>query len=219
MRAIAQTVGPLAAASANNIALSQTPGGAGPITLNGSTVSGGIATLDNPRQVIVTSAGNDSGITFTITGTNWSGNTWSEIVPGANAGVASSVLDYATVTKIAASGATASTITVGTSGVAGSPWTRLDEWSGSDVAMQCDATGTVNYTVQSTLDDPNDPTNPVAVSAVVWLNTNDSSAVNATGSVQTNFLMTPRWVRVLLNSGTGSVRSTVYQPGTKKVAF
>jgi hypothetical protein len=72
----------------------------------------------------------------------------------------------------------------------------------------------VNYTVQSTLDDPNDPTNPVAVSSVVWINSSDAGAVAATTSIQTNFAYTPTYARVLLNSGTGSVTATFAQAGS-----
>ena len=81
-------------------------------------------TLDAPRRVIVTSAGNDTGIKFTITGTarNEQGNVvQSETITGAN-GVASTTQDFLTVTSVVASGATASTITVGTSGTASGPW-------------------------------------------------------------------------------------------------
>src|ERR1700691_2559563 len=78
MRTVVATVGPLASASANNIALSQTPGAAGALTLNGSTVTGAVATLDNPRRVLITTA--DTTHTFTVTGTTPTGATISEVV-------------------------------------------------------------------------------------------------------------------------------------------
>src|SRR5580704_10734052 len=93
----------LATASANNVALSQSPG-AGAITLNGSTVSGGVATLDIQRRVIITSGGNDTGINFTVTGTNSAGFPISDTFAGANVGAAQSNLDFLTVTKIVQSG-------------------------------------------------------------------------------------------------------------------
>lgn len=208
MRPITATVGPLTAASANNIALSQTPGAAGALTLNGALVSGGVATLDNPRRVLITTA--DTTHTFTITGTTPTGSVLSEsfLVAG---GATSSQLDYATVISITISGAATGAVTVGTNGVASTPWVRLDEWANPPVGIQCDVTGTVNYTVQSTYDDPNSPTDPVSPSAVTWIATNDTNAVNATGSVQTNFLFTPTFVRALLNSGSGSVAMKVIQ--------
>src|SRR5690349_9122021 len=105
----------LVAAAATGISTSQGPITAGnKFTLNGSKVSGGVATFDSQRRVIITSAGNDSGITFTITGTNDDGNTISEVLTGANATAAVSGLDYLTVTSIVANGTTASTVTAGT---------------------------------------------------------------------------------------------------------
>jgi hypothetical protein len=115
------------------------------------------------------------------------------------------------VTSIAINGAATAAVTVGTNAIASTPWVRLDEWANPPVSIQCDVTGTVNYTVQSTNDDPNSPTDPVSPSAVTWINTNDASAVNAVGSVQTNYIFAPTFVRTLLNSGTGSVAMKVVQ--------
>lgn len=213
MRPITVSVGPLAAASTTNIKTAAAIGGAGAVTLNGSTVSGGVATLDTARRVIFTSAGNDTGITFTITGTNWSGSPISETVTGASGGAASTVLDYKTVTGVTASGASAGNVSIGTNGVAASPWVRLDGWMYSNVSIQADVTGTVNYTLQQTLNDPNSPTNPVALASMDWLSTSDTAGVGATASLQSNYLFVPVFARVLLNSGTGSVTATYLQSG------
>lgn len=217
MRPITGTVGPLSAGSANNIATSQTPASAGALTLNGSTVVNGVAVLDDARRVLITTA--DTTHTFTITGTTPTGSALSESFLVA-AGATASQLDYATVTSITISGGATAAVTVGTNGVASTPWVRLDEWARPEVAIQCDVSGTVNYTVQSTLDDPNSPTNPVVPSAVTWVNSPDANAVGATGAVQTSYggyaayaAMTPTFVRVLLNSGTGTVTTTVTQLG------
>jgi len=208
MRPIIVTVGPLAAASANNIATSQTPAGAGALTLNSSLVTGGVAILDTPRRILITTS--DTTETFTITGTTPTGTLLTEsfLVSG---GSTYSALDYATVTSITISGAATGAVTVGTNSIASTPWVRLDEWANTQVAIQCNGTGTANYTVQSTMDDPNSAFAPVTPSAVDWVNTNDTNAVNATGVVQTNFLFSPTFARVLLNSGTGTVTTTFAQ--------
>jgi hypothetical protein len=208
MRPITAIVGPLAAASANNIALSQTPGAAGALTLNGSLVVAGVAVLDNPRRVLITTA--DTTHTFTVTGATPTGSVISEVV-GPITTSAFTAQDFKTVTSVTINGAATAAVTVGTNGIASTPWVRLDEWASPPVGIQCDVTGTVNYTVQSTYDDPNSPTDPVSVSAMQWIATNDTSAVNATASVQTNFIFTPTYVRALLNSGTGSVAMKVIQ--------
>jgi hypothetical protein len=208
MRPVTVSVGPLAAASANNIALSQTPGAAGPLTLNGSLVVGGVAILDTPRRILATTA--DSTHTLTVVGLSPTGTALTEVLV-LNGTSVQSTLDYAKVTSITINAAATAAITVGTSGVASTPWVRLDEWAAPQVGIQCDVTGTVNYTVQSTFDDPNSATNPVVPSAMTWVATNDPSGVGATGAIQTNYVFSPTFVRVLLNSGTGSVTATFAQ--------
>jgi len=212
MQPITISVGPIAAASANNIALSQVVSGASNVTLNGALVSGGVATLDVPRRVLITNVGNDSGITFTVYGTTFGGASVTEVLQGTSGSTVASTVDFKTVTRIATSGSTSvSGITVGTNGVAGSRWLRLDNWADAQTAIQCNATGTVNYTVQVTMDDPNDPVSPVGIASVTWLNTNDGDAVTAVGDVFTNFDWTPSYARLLLNSGSGSVSGTFAQ--------
>jgi len=213
MRTTAITVGPLASASANNICLSQTPTAAAGFTINGALASGGVATLDTPRRVLFTTGADESAKTITVTGTNWSGQPISETLTGPNATTGYTVLDYATVTKIGISSNAAGAITVGTNGIASSPWLRLDEWALPQVAIQADVTGTVNYTLQQTLDNPNDTTNPVAAASVAWINSSDVNVVSATTNQQSNYAYAPVYVRVLLNSGTGSVTARYTQSG------
>jgi hypothetical protein len=212
MQPISVTIGPLSAASANNIATSQTVTGAANVVLNGALVSGGVAYLDSPRRVLITNVGNDAAITFTVYGTTFGGASVSEVLQGTSGSAVASTVDFATVTRIATSGSTsASGITVGTNTVAGSRWVRLDSWADAQTAIQCTATGTVNYTVQVTMNDPNDPISPVDINAVTWLNSNDTDAVTAIGDIFTNFDWTPTYARILLNSGSGTVVGTFAQ--------
>ena len=194
-----------------SIVISVTPSGntAAAVTVG----TGGLALLDTARRVLITSAGNDSGITFTITGVDWAGTTISETLTGGNAAAVYSTLDYLGVVKIAVSGATASTVTVGTNGVASSPWVNLDTWANGTVVGQCVVSGTVNYTVQLTNDDPNSIGNPIARTAVTWdSGAAGASLANATTS-QTWAGSPAAWCRVLLNSQTnpGYVRMTLIQ--------
>lgn len=212
MQAITVTVGPLAAASANNIALSQTTSGAANLTINGSLASGGVATLDTPRHVLITNIGNDSGVTFTVYGTWFNGQSISETLQGTSGSTVATTLDFATVTRIAASGSTSvSGVTVGTNGVAGSRWMRLDDFAPAQVSVQVDVSGTVNYTVQTTLDDPNDPISPVAVGSVTWLSSLDSNVVSKAVAASSYFAYAPKYARIVLNSGTGSASATFLQ--------
>lgn len=167
----------------------------------------GPATLDTARRVLITTA---ATISFTITGTDWAGAPAAETVTNSGSSV-QSVMSYLTVTSIQASASSsANTITVGTSGVADSPWVRLDDWAMSQTGIQCTVTGTVNYTVNQTLDSDESMT-AAGRSLLTWVNSNDTNVVAQTASAQSNYAYSPRYARVTLNSGTGSVLTTFNQ--------
>lgn len=213
MRPITVQVGPLAAPSANNIALSQTPSGTTALTLNGSLVSGGVATLDTPRRVLVTVSADESAKTLTFTGTTFANSPVTETLAMPASGMAYTVLDYKTVTSIVPSGSFAGAITVGTNGVASSAWIAFDAWAAPNITFQANASGTVNYTAQQTVDDPNSPTNAVAPASVKWVNASD--VISATGISQSYYPFVPAYGRILLNSQTnpGYVTATYLQAG------
>ena len=194
------------------VVLSITPSGNTASTVTVGT--SGLALLDTTRRVLITSGGTDTGITFTITGHDWSGQEISEVLTGGASGTpVYSVLDYLAVDKIVTSGATASTVTVGTNGVASSQWVNLDTWAGGTVAAQCVPSGTVNYTVQLSNDDPNSYGNPIARAAVSWDGTAAGANVTNATTEQTWAGIPVGWARLLLNSNTnpGNVRMTLVQ--------
>lgn len=171
----------------------------------------GLATLDVGRRIIITSGGNDTGVTFTLSGTDWYGDPISEAITGVSGGAASSVLSYKTVTSIATSGAVATTVTVGTNTVADSPWARFDDFGAmAPVSIQCDVNGgtpSTGATVSQTLDDPNlvtnnDPPNTFqwTPATLVWINHPDSNLVAFTTSVQGNYGYPPTFARVTLTT-------------------
>lgn len=206
MRPIRVSVGPLTAASANNISLSQTPS-AGALLLNGSTAG----VLDHARQVLFTFAADESGHNFVITGTDINGSVISETVAGTTAGTVATVLSYLTVTRITISADATGALTVGTNGVSSSMWVRFDDWAPSEIAIQCTVSGTVNYTVQQTLDDPNSPNYTLLPAAMTWVNHPDTNLVAATATAQGNYAYMPVFARVVLNSGSGTVTATFLQ--------
>lgn len=209
MRPINVTLGNLAAASANNIALSQSLAGAGPVTLNGSTVVGGVAVLDQARQVLITSAGDDHLITFTVTGLNRWNQVISETVTGGAIAAVPTTNAFATVTRIVSSGATAAAITVGTNGVT-SIMIPVDwEANPTNIALNAVVTGTVNYTVNQTWD------NPYTSTGLYPANWTAISALSAkTATVQANITNDFTALQLVINSGTGSVLLDVVQAGT-----
>jgi hypothetical protein len=130
-------------AAANSIALSQARGAAGNFTLNGALVSAGVATLPAPSQVLIHSAGNDSGITFTVTGTDKDANALSETVTGKNVGDAITVHRFKTVTQIATSAAAAGNVTAGTTTTTNSEPCPVDyKPTPTDIGLQFTTSGT-----------------------------------------------------------------------------
>lgn len=210
MNPITVSVGPLTAASANAIALTQTPV-KGPLTLNGATVTGGVAVLDHAREVLITTSADESTHTFTITGTDIAGSAISEVVTGVNNSTVASQLNYLTVSSIVISANAAGALSVGTNAIAASAWVRFDGWAAPSIAVQANVSGTVNYTIQQTLDDPNSPTNPVSPSAVTWVNNATAGLVGASSTQQGSYTFIPTFARVLLNSGNGTVTATFLQ--------
>lgn len=91
-------------------------GGAGAITL----LAAG-QTFDVPRNVIITSSGDDSAKTFTVVGKDEYGVAVSEVITGANAGVAAGVKAFKSVTSVTASGNAAANLKIGFGNVLGLP--------------------------------------------------------------------------------------------------
>jgi len=96
-------------------------------------------------------------------------------------------------------------------GVKYSSWVRFDDFAPSNISIQCTVSGVVDYTVESTLDDPNDPISPVASGSMTWVESSDTNVVGATTTKQSNFLFAPKFARIKLNSGAGSVTATFLQ--------
>lgn len=210
MRPIRYTLGPLATPSANNIALSQTPAGAGALTLNGALVSGGVATLDIPRRVLFTTVSNESAKTFTVTGTDWFGNVITEAVTGPNATTGYTVRDYKTVTSITVSAALTGAVTVGTNDVASSqPFVPDTNISPYNIALSITVTGTINYTVQYTFDDVMAPS--YITSTANWVD--HPSLTSKTATLDSNIAYPVTGVRIRQNSGTGSVVFVIIEAG------
>ena len=84
----------------------------------------------------------------------------------------------------------------------------LDYYGRPEVAIQVVVTGTVNYTIQQTLDNPLE-----AGVTPTWFPHPDANLVSQTVNRQGNYAYLPTAVRVLLSSGSGSVTLTLTQAG------
>ena len=102
------------AADADGVCQSQTPtaGGEQALTINGAQASGGVATFVAARLITIASASDDSGRTFTVTGTDVNGNAQSETIAGP-ATTVTGTLYFRTVTEVLVDENTAGAITVG----------------------------------------------------------------------------------------------------------
>lgn len=215
MRPITVSVGPLTAPSATNVRTASGVLAAGAVVLNGSLVTAGVATFDNARRALFTTTADETTKTVTLIGTNGSGNTIGETITLVNASTVASLLDYKTLSSVVSSAALTGNLSIGTNGVAASRWVMMDPWANLPIGVQVGVSGTVNYTVQITYDDPNSPVNPPTVAAVNWSSSADANLVAKTALAIGSLANIPAYVRLLLNSQTnpGYATMTVSQPG------
>lgn len=193
----------------DGIAQNQTPGAAGNLTLNGALVSDGVAVLTGAgmtRQVLITTASDESGKTLTIYGTNANGNAISETVTGPNATTGTTTNYFRTVTRVAVSAAFTGNVKLGTNGVGSSRIVQPDRQRNPfAIGIGCAVSGTINFTMQHTFDDLGDGTD------LTWHDHDDIASASAT--IDSNYAFPVRGIRVKINSGTGTVTTTLIQAG------
>ena len=215
---------------ADGVALSQSLAGAGDLILNGvlavNQTSGypsalhAVAVIGDQQRVTIASGGNDSGITFTIYGTNYQGEPIQETLTGPNAGTVNSTLNYSSVTRVAGSGATVAAVTVGILGTGESQPLPLDIYTPSSWnTISLEFTGAANVTVQFTNDNPFGKEEkygeqgytppPVETQGLLWFDFPVAALVGAAANVYSDSEIPLRAVRLKNNSGAGTVRMTV----------
>lgn len=144
----------LAAADDDGICQSQSLAAAGNLLINGALATAGVANLVSQRRVAVVSAGNDTGKTLTLYGTNEGGGTINEALALTNGGTVESTLDFLTVTRAAPNAAIATTIKVGTNSTGSTPWQmpsyHLTPFN-VDIWTQIQS-GSVTYNIETTQD-------------------------------------------------------------------
>lgn len=167
----------------------------------GQSIPGAAIVLSPAQSVVIASAGNDSGINWTVKGFDYGGSPLTEVIAGGNVGNATTVNQFAIVTSISASGATASTVTAGTGTVIYSPWLILGSQRNNYTTnlRAFISAGASNFDIQATTD------------GNLMNNTggfaDDIIALQAaqTASITTPLVETYIGVRVKINSGTGTV--------------
>jgi len=87
----------------------------------------------------------------------------------------------------------------------------MDTWANAQTIIQVNVSGTANYTVQGSMDDPNSPTDSVAEANMTWIDCAATSLVAATANAQGTLVATPIFLRLKQNSGNGTATMTVAQ--------
>jgi hypothetical protein len=178
------------------------------------SVSTAIATLDTQRRVLITPGGNDSAISYVITGTDDSGQAIGETLAGTNATGVPTLLDYRTVTSIIGTASVANGITVGTNGVGATPWFEVKQPVVGPVNVECvgivAAGKTVNWGVQYTYDNPYVPApgGPAVPQAIAHPTLNNQTAT-LDGAINNAVAA----IRFIVNSGTDAMRGVITPSG------
>ncbi len=136
----------------NNIVESVTlsAGGSQAFVMDGAIVASGVVPVQELGYIILlTSAGDDSGITITVVGTDVDGAAQTEVITGPNATTGVGAKFFRSISTITASGDTAGAIEIGTPNTtlcALTPTYALDTYS-SNTSIDVNISGTINYDV------------------------------------------------------------------------
>lgn len=204
---------------ADGIATTQTPSGAGSLTLDGALVVDGVAKIYRTdlassgrpysfigQVVTITSDGNESGINFTVVGKDQDKQSQTVTLAGPNA--TTSTVDYywSEVSSITVDGAGAGNITVGITAVFSTPTIPIDHYVNFGVALSVVLGGTATYTVQHTMDEIGAQTFKDGwqwvASTANWFNNDSADLVSATASADGNYTLNPTATRLICSSWT-----------------
>lgn len=174
------------------------------VTLANNDTSDGLA-----HQVNITSAANISAITFTLTGIDPDGYTITEDVTGPNATTVESTKYFKRLDSVAISATLgANTVDIGFVDEVASKTYPLN-WRSSEVAMHFDVTGTLDYTLQQVYENFQQSVY-TGQSTLSWVNSEDTTVVNATTSQISSFDVMPTGIRVLLNSYSSGAKLDIH---------
>ena len=190
------------------ISLTQSTGATGNLLLNGNLALNGFVVFQGlGRTVSLTSAGDNSGVNFTITGSRY-GRPIVEVIAGPNADTVETVNVFDTINSISVSAAvTAVSVGTGTTGAT--------NWFNSNYhrnvlgqTVQVIVTGTINYTYLTTLDDVDTNPTPTGFPTIVGMT---AATTNQIGS----YLSPARFSKISINSSnaTGALVATFLEQG------
>jgi hypothetical protein len=221
----------LAAANAANIIASNTPAGAGALTLVSPTTivttqpiaSGTLAvistptvTLDAARRVLVTYGNEASTRTVRITGGDRYGNPITETVtvPSGGAGTVATAQDFLTITQVYVFAAFTQAMSVGTNATGSTPWIfAQSNLTPNNFGLIFVVSGTVTGQIDVTLQNPNLPL-PGGLIVPDFFQPSGLTSITTTsnGSITTPFTA----FRLTITAGTGSIRMSTVQAGNRQ---
>ena len=102
-----------ATADPDGISTAASVGNNAALVIGGALASGGSVTFDQPRNITILSAGDDSGISFTAVGTDETGAAATESITGVDSDTATGSQIFATIASITAVGNPAGNVSAG----------------------------------------------------------------------------------------------------------
>lgn len=197
----------------NGICVDQTTAGAAFLDLDGALVVDGIAYMLEAQKISIEGTGSNSGIDFTITGTDADGTAISEVLAGANNGTATSVLYYKTVDSIYADGNVDGNVEIGPLATNGAVSKSL-RVNGQQMDFKLGAfvliSGTLTCSAQYTPDQPEDEYSISYSASADWRAFDSLSAITA--SAVSNAAYKVNACRLLISAYTsGSAKLTITQ--------
>lgn len=173
------------------------------------TLAANDASDELAHKVVITPSGSVTG-NYTLTGTDADGKTQTETLATDTTNAVTSAKYYKTLTEVLSpSGIGSETVDIGWADEVASQTIPLDSYVSTPASVQIDVTGTLDLTVQETLDDIYDPDVITDQDAVFW--SDDGNFVNESADVIDVLGITGiRAIRFILNSYSSGAEFQAY---------
>jgi hypothetical protein len=184
---------------------------AGNIALDGALTSNGRYANTTPQFLLITAVADESGNTFTFTGKDLSGLTYTYSVLGPNATTLVIPVPFSSIESngISISDDASGDISIGITTQTATPWCQIDCWRdffAPGLGAYVETSSTLNYTIQYTFQN--------AKSELPTRIYNDPNVASETTTQSTAIPQAYKFARLIINSYTnGAVWFEIAQPG------
>ena len=207
----------------NGISVSQTPaaGGAQELTITGALAAGGVAIMAAGQPVSIESAADETGRTFTVTGTDADGTACTDAITGADSATALGTVFFKTVTSISVDDDTAGAVYAGVlkadGGVSPTMDVNVGEYGVAFVPSLWTDVTTGTYTVEMTYTKINDTNSNGYSNSAVWFPITEFTA--KTADIQANLTVPCHGLRMKTTTSTsGAMTAVLISPAPKALA-